>query len=66
MEYITGTHVEIDNLLCEGETMEEVLSIFLKVLIRCREKNIKLARHKLKFGTEIDFVRTHVGGSEGY
>ena len=50
MEAITGVHVEINDLLCEGTTMEEVLSTFRKVLTRCREKNIKLARHKLEFG----------------
>ena len=50
-EDIPGTHVEIDNLLTEAPSMEEALSIFKKVLIGCREKNIKLTRHKLEFGT---------------
>ena len=58
--------MEIDDLLCEGVSMEEVLSTLRKVLIRCREKNIKLARHKLEFGKEIDFAGTHLGGPEGY
>ena len=43
MEDITGVHVEIDDLLCKGANMEEVLSTLKRVLTRCREKNIKLA-----------------------
>ena len=66
MEDIQGVHIEIDDLLCEGVSMEEVLSTLRKVLTRCREKNIKLARHKLEFGKEIDFAGTHLGGPEGY
>ena len=48
--------MEIDDLLCEGVTMEKLLTTLRKVLTRCREKNIKLARHKLEFGKEIDFA----------
>ena len=59
IEDIPGTHVEVDNMLSEAATMEEVLSIFRKVLVPCREKNIKLARHKLEFGT-------HIGGLDSY
>ena len=66
MEDLTGVYVEIDNLLCKGKTMEEVLSTLRKVLTRCREKNIKLARHKLEFEKEIDFTGTHIGGPDGY
>ena len=66
MEDIQGVHVEIDDLLCEWVSMEEVLLTLWKVLTRCREKNIKLARHKLEFGKEIDFSGTHLGGPEGY
>ena len=58
--------MEIDDLLTEASTMEEVLSIFRKVLLRCREKNSKLARHTLDFGTEVDFARTHISRPEGY
>ena len=47
MEDIPRTHVEINDILSESPTMEEVLSIFRKVLTHCREKNIKLARHNL-------------------
>ena len=61
LEDIPGTHVEIEDLLTEVPSMEEALSILRKVLLRCREKNIKLARHKLEFGAEVDFVGTHIG-----
>ena len=57
--------MEIDDILSKAPTMEEVLSIFRKVLTHCREKNIKLARHKLEFGTEVDFASTYIGGPEG-
>merc|ERR1711895_144484 len=66
MEDIQGVHMEIDDLLCKGVTMEDVLTTLRKVLTRCREKNIKLARQKLEFGKEIDFAGTHIGGPEGY
>ena len=66
MEDIPGVHIEIEDLLCEAVTMEEVLQILRKVLTRCREKNIKLARLKLEFGKEIDFAGTYLGGPEGY
>ena len=66
MENIQGVHIEIDDLLCEGVMMEDVLATLRQVLTRCREKNIKLARHKLEFGKEIDFTGTHLGGPEGY
>ena len=58
MEDLPGTQVEVDDMLSEAATMEEVLSIFRKVLICCREKNIKSARYKLKFGMEVDFAGT--------
>ena len=37
-----------------------------KILTQCREKGIKLARHKLEFGCEVDFAGTHIGGKEGF
>ncbi len=46
--------------------MQEALDTLRKVLTRCREKNIKLARHKLEFGKEINFAGTHLGGPDGY
>ena len=66
MEGIGGIHIEIDDLLIEAEEMLEALDILRKVLTRCRLKNIKLARHKLEFGTQINFAGTHLGGPDGY
>ena len=65
IQNIPGTHVKVDDMLSEVATMEKVLSIFRKVLVRCREINIKLARHKLEFVTEVDFASTHIGGLDG-
>ena len=50
----------------EAESQEKAIDIFRKVLIRCREKNIKLARNKLECGPEVDFVGTHIWGPEEY
>merc|ERR1711867_220020 len=44
----------------------EALDILRQVLTRCRLKNIKLARHKIEFGTEIEYAGVHLGGPEGY
>ena len=46
--------------------MEEAIATFRKILIRCREKHIKLTRHKLEFIREVDFAGTHIGGPEGF
>ena len=66
LEDIPRTNVEVDNLLTEAPTIDKVLAPLKKVLVRCREKNIKLARFKLEFGTQVDFAGTHIGGPEGY
>ena len=65
LEDILWTHVKIEDWLTEAESIEEAISIFRKVL-RCREKNSKLARHKLEFGREVDFTGTHISIPEGY
>ena len=66
LEDISNTHVEVDDLLTEGENHDEAIKIFRKVLERCREKNIKLARHKLEAGPEVDFAGIHIGGPQGF
>ena len=53
-EDIPDTHIEIDNLLTETESMEEAIAIFRKILVHWKEKHIKLARHKLEFGREVE------------
>ena len=65
-EDIHDTHIEVDDILTKADTMEECIATFKKILTRCRGKGIKLARHKLEFGREIDFAGTHIGGLEGF
>merc|ERR1711873_342282 len=65
-EDITSTHIEVDDILSEGETIEECLATLKQILLRCREWGIKLARHKLEFGREVDFAGTHIGGKDGF
>ena len=65
-EDIQDTHIEVDDILTEADTMEECIATFKKILIHCRNKGIKLARHKLEFGREVDFAGTHIGGPEGF
>ena len=56
----------MDNILSEGETIEECLATLRQNLLRCREWGIKLAQHKLEFGREVDFAGTHIGGKDGF
>ena len=35
-------------------------------MVCCKEKHIKLARHKLEFRREVDFAGTHIGGPKGF
>ena len=46
--------------------MEDAIATFRKILVHCREKHIKLARHKLEFGREVDFAGTYIGGPKGF
>ena len=66
MEGISGVHIEVDDLLIEAKEMMEALDILRQVLTRARLKNIKLARHKIEFGTQIEFAGVHLGGPDGY
>ena len=66
LEDISKVHVEVDDLLTEGHNHEEAINTFRQVLERCREKNIKLARHKLEVGQEVDFTGIHIGGPQGF
>ena len=66
MEGISGVHIEVDDLLIEAKEMLEALDILRQVLTRARLKNIKLARHKIEFGTQIEFAGVHLGGPDGY
>ena len=66
MEGIGGVHIEVDDLLIKAEEMLRALDILRQVLTRARMKNIKLARHKIEFGTQIEFAGVHPGGPDGY
>ena len=63
-EDISSTHIEVDDILTKGDTMEECLATLKKILIRCRDKGIKLAHHRLEFGREVDFAGTHIQGKK--
>ena len=60
MEDITGTHVKIDDLLSKAATMEEVLSIFRKVLIFVQRKEHKTgeAQTRVRHGSQFHW-QTH-------
>merc|ERR1712089_83255 len=53
---------EVDDLLMEGQTEDEVLKKFEELLIRCRKFNIKISRWKIQFGENVRFAGMTVGG----
>ena len=57
---------EVDDLLMEGESEEEVLKKFKKLLERCRKFNIKISRRKVQFGETINFAGLTLGVENGY
>ena len=65
-EDITLTNIKVDDILSEGDTIEECLDTLRQLLLRCRKWGIKLARHKLEFGQEVNFTGTHIGGKDGF
>ena len=59
-------HIEIDDLLVEGIDSDDATETFRKVLQRCRDKNIKLARYKLQAGEQLDFAGIELGSPNGF
>ena len=57
---------EVDDLLMEGESEEEVLKKFKKLLERCRKFNIKISRRKVQFGETVKFAGMTLGGENGF
>ena len=57
---------EVDDLLLEGDTEEEVLMKFEKLLERCRKFNIKISKRKVQFGETVTFAGLTLGGENGY
>ena len=53
---------EVDDLLMEGRTEDEVLHKFELLLIRCRKFNIKISRRKVQFGESVRFAGLTLGG----
>merc|ERR1712030_95035 len=66
LEDIEKVHIEIDDLLVEGIDSDEATETIRRVLQRCRDKNIKLARYKLQAGEQLDFAGVQLGGSDGF
>merc|ERR1712101_31264 len=56
----------VDDLLLEGESEEEVLRKFEKLLDRCRQYNIRISKRKIQFGQSVVFAGLHLGGENGY
>ena len=57
---------EVDDILLEGSTEDEVLHKFELMLIRCRKFNIKISRRKVMFGESVKFAGVTLGGENGY
>merc|ERR1712041_18926 len=57
---------EVDDLLMEGRTEDEVLKKFEELLIRCRKFNIKISRQKVQFSETVRFAGLTLGGENGY
>merc|ERR1712089_48041 len=57
---------EVDDILIEGSTVDEVLQKFELLLIRCRKYNIKISRRKVQFGESVRFAGLTLGEENGY
>merc|ERR1712082_83033 len=57
---------EVDNILLEGSTEDEVLHKFELMLICCRKFNIKISKRKVQFGESMKFAGVTLGGENGY
>ena len=57
---------EVDDILLEGSTEDEVLQKFELLLQRCRKFNIKISRRKVQFGESVKFAGVDLGGENGY
>ena len=57
---------EVDDILLEGSTEDEVLHKFELLLLRCRKFNIKISWRKVQFGESVKFAGVNLGGENGY
>ena len=56
---------EVDDILLEGSTEDEVLHKFELLLICCQKFNIKISRRKVQFGESVKFAGVNLGGENG-
>ena len=52
---IKNTQKLIDDILCEGDTVESLIKTIKEVLKRCRKYNITVSKSKFKMGTSVKF-----------
>ena len=57
---------EVDDILLEGESEDEVLKKFELLLERCRKHNIKISKRKVQCGEQVVFAGVTIGGKEGF
>ena len=57
---------EVDDILLEGSSKDEVLKKFELLLQRCRKYNIKISRQKVQYGEQVVFAGVTIGGKEGF
>ena len=57
---------EVDDILLEGASEDEVLKKFELLLQRCRKFNIKISRWKVQYGEQVKFAGVNIGGKEGF
>lgn len=61
LEGIPNLKKVVDDILCYGESFEELAEILNKVMQRCRDHQITLAPHKFEVGSEVEFVGYLIG-----
>ena len=53
---IPDAHKIVDDILCVGETVEELFATIREVLTRCKSIRLTISKKKLKIGKEIKFA----------
>ena len=51
----------VDDILCWGETKEELIETFGEIIKRCSEANITLSKEKIQVGTQVKFAGFLIG-----
>lgn len=63
LEGLKNVEKLVDDILCYGETLEELLLTLEAVLKRCDEYGIKCTRKKIQYGTSITFAGFKLSGA---